>query len=329
MNHSSSVKIAVVIPAYKTKQHILDVLKRIDDQVTLIYVVDDKCPDETGKFVENNCHDSRVHVVYHTSNSGVGGATITGYKKALTDGADIIVKIDSDGQMQPELISYVIHPIAIGNADYVKGNRFYTPGALVKMPFIRLVGNTCLSLLNKVSSGYWNLMDPTNGFTAVHANIIRILPLEKISKGYFFESDMLFRLNIIRAMVIDVPMPVIYGNEKSNIKIGRVIIPFFFKHLSNTCKRIFYNYYLRNFNIASIELFFGFLLLLFGITKGAFFWYTSMKLKTFASSGSVMLAALPIIIGVQFLMGFFNYDVQNTPHTPLHRSIFNYIHSSH
>jgi len=158
-------------------------------------------PDASGKFVKEHCHDLRVHVIYHESNLGVGGAVMTGYRAALKDGADIIVKIDGDGQMDASLISNFIEPILAGEADYTKGNRFFNLEEIRSMPGLRLFGNAVLSFMTKLSSGYWDLFDPTNGYTAIHVDVARHLPFNKISSRYFFETDMLFRLNTLRSVV--------------------------------------------------------------------------------------------------------------------------------
>lgn len=232
-------EIAVVIPTYKARDHILGVIDRIGPEVTKIYVVDDCCPDGSGGYVDCNCNDSRVVVVRLAENQGVGGAVMTGYKVAIDDGMDVLVKIDSDGQMDPALILDFAVPIISGEADYTKGNRFFDLEKVRSMPKVRLFGNAVLSLMCKLSSGYWNLFDPTNGFTAIHADVARNLPFNKISRRYFFETDMLFRLNTLRAVVVDVPMEAKYGDEVSNLKVSKIIGEFFVKHVRNFCKRIF------------------------------------------------------------------------------------------
>jgi dolichol-phosphate mannosyltransferase len=242
-------------------EHILGVIKDIGPEVWRIYVIDDKCPDESGKHVEENCQDPRVVVLRHEVNQGVGGAVMTRYKAALADGADIIVKIDGDGQMDPSLLPDFVTPIIAGEADYAKGNRFFYLEEIRRMPKVRLFGNAVLSLMTKLSSGYWNLFDPTNGYTAIHADVACHLPFAKISRGYFFETDMLFRLNTLRAVVVDVPMNAKYADEISSLKISKIIREFFFKHIRNFIKHIFYNYYLRDLSIASIQLPSGLLLL--------------------------------------------------------------------
>ena len=200
-------RVAVVIPCYRVRRYILDVIRGIGPDVSAIFVVDDACPEQTAALIRQECTDGRVKVLTHAENQGVGGAMITGYKAALADGADVVVKIDGDGQMDPALIPRLIQPIVGGDADYTKGNRFYDLAFLRAMPKARLFGNAMLSFVNKMASGYWDIMDPTNGYSAIHRTALATLPLEKLDRGYFFESDMLFRLYTIRAVVRDVPMP--------------------------------------------------------------------------------------------------------------------------
>ena len=208
-----------------------------------------------------------------------------------------------------------------GEADYMKGNRFFDPGDLRDMPGVRLLGNSLLSFLSKGSSGYWDLFDPTNGFTALHAEVARRLPWEKISRDWFFESDLLFRLGTLRAVVRDVPMPAIYAEEQSNLRVGSVIGSFLWRHLRNTGKRLFYGYFLRNFSVASIELVLGILLLAVGFGVGITAWVGGALTQTLASSGTVMFAALPVILGAQLILAFLSYDMQNLPRDPIHRRL--------
>lgn len=316
--HKCLPLIAVVIPAYKVKKQVLSVIQRIDKCVSKIYVIDDCCPEQSGEYVKENCSDNRVSVITHTENQGVGGAVMTGYSAALADNMDIVVKIDGDGQMDPGLLFDFIGPILSGDADYTKGNRFFNLEDLSQMPKIRLFGNAVLSFMNKLSSGYWHLFDPTNGYTAIHSEVLRHLSLEKISKRYFFESDMLFRLNTIRAVVCDVTMESKYGDEVSNLSIRHIWWEFLRKNVRNTASRIFYNYYLRDVSVASFELPLGLGLLLFGVPFGLSKWFDSYAEHSVASAGTVMLASLPVILGVQFLLAFLNYDIRSTPVKTFH-----------
>lgn len=317
---TTSLKIAVVIPAYKVGNHIVGVISRIGPEVSLIYVVDDCCPERSGEQVKEICRDERVRVIKNTENQGVGGAVMAGYKTAIDEGMDIIVKVDGDGQVDPGLIPDFVAPIADGEADYTKGNRFFDLEAIRVMPKMRLFGNAVLSFMTKLSSGYWDLFDPTNGYTAIHSDIARLLPYKKISRRYFFETDMLFRLNTLRAVVVDIPMSAKYGDEVSNLKISRIVGEFLFKHMRNFTKRIFYNYYLRDMSLASIELPFGIIMLVFGVIFGGYHWLNSLQTGVSTPIGTVMLSALPIIIGLQFILAFLAYDISTTPRRPLHRN---------
>jgi glycosyltransferase involved in cell wall biosynthesis len=285
-------------------------------------VVDDRCPDRSGDLVRAKCTDPRVVVLDHEANQGVGGAVITGYRAAIAAGATVIVKVDGDGQMDTALIPSFVAPILAGEADYAKGNRFFNLEQIGAMPPLRLFGNAVLSLMTKLSSGYWDLFDPTNGYTAIHADAARYLPFEKISRRYFFETDMLFRLNTLGAVVVDVPMDAVYGDEVSNLKVSRIVTEFAAKHVRNFLKRLFYNYYLRNMSLASIELPLGLLLILFGAVFGIGHWLQSAHSEVSTPAGTVMLAALPVIMGVQLVLAFLAYDIASVPRRPLHKKTF-------
>ena len=257
MSHSQKtidyqdIKVAVVIPCYKVTKHIVELISRIGPEVSAIYVIDDCCPEGSGKLVIKKCPDPRIQVFFNAVNLGVGGSVIRGYQQALLSDIEIVLKLDGDGQMDPALIPEFIAPILLGLADYTKGNRFYNYEDVRKMPAGRLIGNGILSFVTKTSSGYWNIFDPTNGYTAIHRTALEHLPLKKLSNRYFFESDLLFRLNLMRAVVVDVSMPAVYGDEISNLNIANIIGPFIFGNSKNFFKRIFYNYFLRDFSVAT------------------------------------------------------------------------------
>jgi len=314
-------RIAVVIPCYRVIPVVLDVLRRIGPEVERIYCIDDACPDGSGRHIEEHCQDRRVHVVRHEQNQGVGGATMTGFKLALENGADLVLKIDGDGQMDPALIPRMINPILAGRADYCKGNRFFHLESAQSMPAIRWAGNAVLSFVTKLSSGYWNIFDPTNGYLAIHARVLAQLPFQKINRRYFFESDMLFRLNTVAAVIEDVPMNATYGAEHSGLRVSRIIVPFLFNHAVNSLKRIAYSHFLRNFSAASVELTVGSASLLFGLVFGSIQWWHSIVTGTPVTAGTVMLAALPVILGSQFVLSFLNCDVHNVPQIPLHKRL--------
>ncbi len=316
---NTNSKIAVVIPSYKVRKEVLGVITRIGPEVDRIYVVDDCCPEGSGDFVEGNCADERVRVIRNAENQGVGGAVMGGYKEAIADGMDIIVKIDGDGQMDPGLIPNFVAPILAGEADYTKGNRFFDLEEIRAMPKVRVLGNAALSLITKLSSGYWDLFDPTNGYTAIHSDVARRLPFKHISRRFFFESDMLFRLNTLRAVVVDIPLDAKYGDEVSNLKISKILGEFFFKNIWNFAKRIFYNYYLRDMSLASIQLPLGLIMVIFGVIFGGYHWIVSWQEGVTTPPGTVMVAAMPLLIGIQFVLAFLAYDISAVPRRPLHR----------
>lgn len=318
--HGAGPRVAVVVPAYRVSDRILDVIAGIGPEVEAIYVVDDACPESSGRVVEEGADDPRVIVIERAENGGVGAAVKTGYAAAFEAGYDIIVKVDGDGQMDPTLIPDFVRPIAEERADYTKGNRFFRPEDVRRMPRLRLLGNLILSFMTKASSGYWHVFDPTDGYTAIGRQALRWIPLEKVADGYFFESDMLFRLGVLRAVVIDVPIESTYGEEASNLRIRSIFVPFMLGHLKAFLKRIAYMYYLRNFSVASLELLLGLPLVLLGVLLAVGFWTSNSAAGEATTSGEVMIAALPIIVGFQLLLAFVQFDVAAIPTEPLSRT---------
>ena len=314
-------RIAVVVPGYRVRAQVLKVINAIGPEVCRIYVVDDCCPENSGQYVAENCVDPRVVIIRHATNQGVGGAVKSGYRRALDENMDVVVKIDGDGQMDPSLLPLFVGPIIRGEADYTKGNRFFYLEGLAGMPRMRLLGNAALSFATKLSSGYWQIFDPTNGYTAIEARVLAHLPLEKISDRYFFESDMLFRLNLLRAYPVDIPMSAVYADERSNLKIGRVIGEFFWKNGRNLLKRIFYNYFLRDMNPASVELLGGGALFLFGVVFGGMNWMEALVSGRQTPLGTIMLAALPVLVGVQLLLAFLAFDIANSPRRAIQNNL--------
>jgi glycosyltransferase involved in cell wall biosynthesis len=311
-----SLSIAVIIPCYRVTEHVVDVIAQIGPEVHAIYCVDDGCPDGSGKLIEKSISDKRVKVLYHQENEGVGAAMLTGYRQALAEGHDVLVKIDGDGQMDPALVPQFVYPIELGLADYTKGNRFFYIENSKGMPLIRLVGNGALSFLTKLSSGYWNIFDPTNGYTAMHRSVGKLIVGRKIDKRYFFETDMLLNLYLMRAVVQDVPMAAVYGKEKSHLKVRRIAFPFLVKNLKNGLRRFFIHYLIRDFSLATVEAIVALILLAFGLITGTTFWLRSYFDGQAATAGQVMIAALPILSGTQLLLSALNFDMRNVPTLP-------------
>jgi len=305
-----SINVAVVIPSYKVKTFLKDVVLGLPEYINSIIVVDDKCPEESYTVAEGL---DKVHVVRHEVNQGVGGALVSGYKKALELEADIVVKVDGDGQMDPKYLLPLLEPL-IGNiADYTKGNRFRDTEALKSMPGVRLFGNSVLSFLVKTASGYWSIMDPTNGYTAIYRRALEQLPLDSLDKRYFFESDMLINLNIVDAVVKDVSMPAKYGDEESSLSVKKIIVDFPPKIIKGFAKRVKLKYFMYNFNAGSLYLAVGLPLLLLGIVNALIRLFS----ETNADTNMDMSIALPLILGLQFLLQFLSLDIKAEPHKDL------------
>ena len=309
--------ITVVIPAYKVSKQILATIESIGPEVDHIIVVDDACCEGSGKLVGTTTSDSRVEVIFHMENMGVGGAMKTGYTRALELESSVIVKIDGDGQMDATRIPEMARYITDCESDYVKGNRFFDIETVRNMPMARILGNLTLSFFAKFSTGYWRIFDPNNGFTAISNTALSRIQLAKVDNRYFFESDMLFRLNLARAVVVDFPMDSLYGDEKSNLKIRRVLLEFPYKHLRNFFKRIAYTYYLRDFTLASLELPTGVILCSFGFVYGVLNFEASRELNQGTAPGTLILISMSVLVGVQLILSFFSYDIDSSPTKPI------------
>ena len=307
----------LVVPCYKVKAHILRVIAKTPAWFEGIVCVDDACPEGSGDFIEAENKDPRVVVIRLARNQGVGGATMAGYAEAVKRGARVMVKVDGDDQMDLGHAAHLVAPILLGEADYAKGNRFTSISHLTTMPTVRVLGNAMLSFAAKLSTGYWNIFDPTNGYTAMEATVGRLVMEKRVSRRFFFETDRLYHLGTLRAVVRDVPMPARYADEVSNIRIGQIVGPFALKHMRNFAQRVIGQYFVRDFNAASLELVFGLFSLLFGV--GYALSYRANRVPgQAASAGVVMLAALPVILGAQFLLQAMNFDVLNVPNRPIH-----------
>jgi glycosyltransferase involved in cell wall biosynthesis len=310
--------IAAVIPAYRVERDIEFVLGGIPPYIKYIIVVDDASPDSSADLVTAAAKkDKRITLIKHTQNQGVGGAMISGFRKALELGAQIIIKLDGDGQMDTTHIPALITPLIQGKADYVKGNRFRDFQSLQKMPLIRRIGNLGLSFLTKAATGYWNIFDPTNGFFAIRAEILAQLALDKIDRRYFFETSMLANLYLLGALVMDVPIPAQYGNEISNLSIRRTIFEFPFKLFVTFLRRIVIRYYIYDFSMMSLYLMIGVPLLLFGGIFGGVKWIQYASQNIPAPTGTVMLPTLSVILGIQILLSAIEIDMNSTPHKTL------------
>jgi glycosyltransferase involved in cell wall biosynthesis len=314
----AGLHVAVVIPALDAAGTISSVLEALPAWVRTVVVVSDGSRDETEQLVRQVARDDpRVVLEVHGRNLGVGAATRTGYRRALDAGADVVVKMDSDGQMDPTYLPQLVLPIAYGQADYTKGNRFLRPEALRRMPVMRLVGNAVLSFLSKASSGYWNILDPTNGYTAISRQALVTLDLSAIDDGWFFESSMLTELALVRAVVADVPIPSRYADETSHLSLLRNVGRFATSHVRYGLRRLLYRHLLMDFTPTSLLLVLSLPLILFGVFFGARSWVRSIFYGTPATAGTVMLAAFTTGGGLFALFQAMIYDMLSGPQRPL------------
>lgn len=316
--HLQQYKIAAVIPCYRVEREIQSVLRGIPKYIKHIIVVDDASPDSTPDLAAASAKkDRRIVLIRHEKNRGVGGAMVTGFRKALELGAQIVVKVDGDGQMDMDLLPALIAPLVHGRADYTKGNRFRDFQALQKMPLIRRVGNMGLGFLSKAATGYWNLFDPTNGFVAIRGEVLSQLPLNRIDPTYYFETSMLANLFLLGAVVRDVPMPARYQSEVSNMLIHRILFQFPFKLLGTFVKRFLLKNFIYDFSMATIYFLAGFPLLLFGLVFGTVKWIQYASLNIPAPTGTVMLPTLSVLLGIQLLLSAIEIDLRSVPKEPL------------
>lgn len=288
----------------------------LPDWIDHIIVVDDASTDGTYD-VAKDIDDPRLVVLKLPENGGVGAATIAGFKQAIELRADVLVKMDGDGQMDPSRLPALVEPIRRGEADYVKGNRFLHTRELVQMPLLRRFGNIGLSFMTKLASGYWAIFDPSNGYVGIHSAVAQLLDSERVHKRFFFESSVLLELGLHRAVVKDVYMPARYGDKISTLSERRVFLEFPPLLLRGFLRRILVQYFVRDFSAVSLFVIAGLCNTAFGIVWGGYHWMLSGLHGTPASTGTVMIAVLPLILGVQLLLQALVMDVQNIPRDPL------------
>jgi len=316
----ADIHVAAVVPAYNVGAEIAGVLRSMPAIVTTIVVVDDASTDDTAAIAARCAAvDRRVIVVRHPRNRGVGGAMVTGFRTAIDAGADVVVKIDGDGQMPLWLLPHLVQPLVDGEADYTKGNRFRDFNALRQMPLVRRFGNVMLSFLAKAATGYWRCFDPTNGFIAIRADVLSQLPLQKIDATYFFETSMLAQLYLIGAVVKEVPMPAQYAGETSSLRIGRVLRQFPLKLLASLMRRLVLKNFVYDFNLESLQLAAGVPLFFGGVAFGLWKWIWFASHHLAAPTGTVVLPALAIMLGVQFLVSAATLDLRAVPREPVNR----------
>ena len=310
--------IAAVVPAFKEEKMIARVIDTMPQYIDHIVIVDDCSPDGTSDVVLAHS-DPRVTLIRHEVNQGVGGAIITAHRAALDLGADVNVVMAGDAQMDPDYLPMLLDKVTDDGYGFAKANRFYSPESFSGMPSYRVFGNIVLSFFTKFASGYWNLFDPQNGYTAVRTEVLRRVPLDRVAKRYSFENDLLIHLNILQIPATDVPIPAVYGDEVSSIRLSKVIPELLNRLTVGFWTRIWYRYVLWSFSPIALLLFLGLVLLVFGLIVSVWMVF-QIAASVIATAATVMLAALPLMIGTQFLVSALQLDIQATPSTPTYTS---------
>lgn len=300
--------VAVVVPAYNEERHIARVIMTMPDFVDHMIVIDDASTDDTAAAARQTRHPC-LELISHDKNTGVGGAVVDGHKRAIELGVDIVCIMAGDAQTDPQYLHTLIDPVVDGRCDMAKANRFFSSTSFSGMPRYRVFGNVVLSFANKVASGYWHVFDPQNGYLAVRREVLEAIPLDSIAKGYSLENDFLINLNIVGARVADVPVPALYADERSAIKLRRVIPALLSLLTGGFFRRVFRKYVLWSFSPIALFFFTGLFLVLTGLAVGA--WVVVKTLgEPVASTGSVLLAVGPVLVGVQLLVSGLVLDIQ-------------------
>ena len=253
--------IAAVIPCYNEETQIVRVLSSMPEIIDHLIIINDASTDKTLEIIKKHTkHNDKVFLIDHKKNQGVGGAIASGYKWARDNSVDIAVVMAGDAQMNPKDLTAILDPVADGSADYSKGNRLSSGKAYKEIPKIRYYGNSILSLLTKIASGYWNIADSQNGYTAINKKSLSLINWDKMYKRFGQPNDLLVRLNINNLKVQDVHIDPVYNvGEKSGIKIYKVIFTISWLLLKRFFWRIKEKYLIRDFHPLIFFYFFGIL----------------------------------------------------------------------
>lgn len=300
------------MPAHNESAHIATVIDRMPSLVDYVIVIDDASPDNTFE-AASAAADSRTEVIRHEVNKGVGGAIITGHRRALELGADVSVVMAGDDQMDPNYLPALIDPIADGGYGFTKANRFYSMKSFAGMPRHRVFGNMVLTFMTKVSSGYWDLVDPQNGYTAISRGALEAISLERVAERYDFENDLLIWLNIAGVRALDVSIPAVYGEEVSGMRLHKVVPRLLLTLTGGFWRRIWFKYVLWSFSPIALLLLAGIPLLLLGLVVGIWAVTVSASAPGSVSTGTWLLAVAPFLLGTQLLLQGLMLDIQATP----------------
>lgn len=304
-------RIAAVVPAYNESKLIGKTIMTMPDFVDHIVVVNDCSTDDTSQQARS-VGDARVVVIDHAVNTGVGGAIVDGHRRALELGADINVVMAGDAQMDPAYLPALLDPICLDGYEFTKANRFYSSSSYAGMPFVRVLGSIALSFATKVASGYWNLFDPQNGYTAIARAALNRIRLDRIAAGYAFENDLLIWLNIANVRAKDIPVPAVYGEEVSSMRLHKVAVAIGGLLFAGFWRRMLLKHVLQSFSAVALLFFTGLALCAFGLLVGAWVLYETLG-PPVATTGSVLLSVGPLLTGIHMLVNALMLDIQSTP----------------
>ena len=305
--------VCVVVPAYNEEKLISRVLETMPDYVDKVVVVDDKSTDRTAEIVINAAEQSggRIILIQHSKNQGVGGAITSGYKWARDNRIDITAVMAGDAQMDPADLPNLLDPVAAGQVDYAKGNRLFTGNAWQVIPKIRYLGNSYLSLLTKIASGYWHVADSQTGYTAINLRALETLDLDKIYKRFGMPNDMLVKLNIYNFRVRDIPVKPVYNiGEVSKIKLQKVMITLSWLLLRDFLYRLKEKYIIRDFHPLVFFYMFGFLFGLAAIIlffRVFYIWFAAGQIPRI----NALAAMFSFISSVQFTLFAMWFDMES------------------
>jgi glycosyltransferase involved in cell wall biosynthesis len=306
--------IGVIVPAYNEEELIGRVLETMPEYVDKIIVVDDASDDRTSEVVQSyeSSLSGRLALIRHEMNRGVGGAIITGHRRALAEGIDVVAVMAGDAQMDPVELSRVLGPVIEGHADYAKGNRFFSGEAWQTMPRVRYFANAALSMLTKIASGHWHVADSQCGYTAISHQTLESLDLDRLSKGYQFESSMLVHLNVLNLRVVDVPVSPVYGiGEKSGIRHSWAVLAFAVYLARSFIWRLKEKYIIRDFHPLVFFYFFGLLFCPPGLLFGLYLLVYRLMVGPVQAT-SALFAMFLFVSGLQFLLFAMWFDKDYT-----------------
>jgi|SRR5215207_8114966 len=303
--------IAVVVPAFNEERLIARTIETMPELVDWIVVVDDASEDATSDRARAVA-DPRVQVIRHDVNRGVGGAILTGHRRAVELEADVAVVMAGDAQMDPAYLPDLVRPIVDDGYGFTKATRFFSPTSFATMPRTRLVGNIVVSFLTKLATGYWHLFDPLNGYTAISRDALTRIPLDRIRQDYSFECDLLVWLNSYRVRARDVPVPPVYGDEVSGVRLPRASVRLLRALNRGFWRRVLVKYVLWSFAPFALLLFGGLALLTLGTAVGIFVLVNSIG-PPVASTATVLISVGPLMLGVQFLVLALVLDILEEP----------------